>query len=229
VTLSGPAQRLLAALALRGPSRRQDLARLLFGPAERRGRARLRDVLFRMPARGVLLDGARSAELALAGSVRVDVHALTQVLTQVAEGRPRALGQLPWVLDLLPGWDEDWVAEERTRLHDTVVGALLACSARCLREGGRSAGLLVERAAVVAAERALQLAPLDEEAARAVIRAHLAAGDPALALRCLASFTERLQRELRVGPAQDTRALVAGLVAPRGVPVSRGPSHSGCY
>ena len=218
VALTSPARRVLAALALLGPTDRLEVARLLFDGPDRRRLARLRDVLFRMPARGALVRTSRPGVLGLATPILIDVHGLRRDLAHLRDGRPQALARLPWSTELLPGWDDWWVLEERVWLHRRVIEALLGhCAASLDRPGPDGA-----RAAVVAAERALHLAPLDEDVARWVIRAHLAVGDPATALRCLTALTDRLHRELQVGPQPATLALVVGLAPRAGADVSRG-------
>lgn len=96
----------------------------------------------------------------------------------------------------------EWAAPERTRLVELV---------QLARE--KLAGLELELGrpdeAIVAALDAIGAEPSRESAHQLVIRAHLARGDRASALRAFAACRDALGRELGVAPGADTAALIA--------------------
>jgi DNA-binding SARP family transcriptional activator len=207
-TQVGPAaQRLIALLGLRGAQSRRQAARTLF-PEHRDGAAagRLRDLLSRA-LRGdrVLAEVlAPGPDLALDHRVSVDVRGLEGAIEALRSGRVDAVPALPREVDLLPGWSEAWVIEDRERLRHNLSRALKHCSTHCLRDGDLTGAL-------VAAEHAVRLDPLDEQAAQGLIRAHLAAGDPGPALRRFGTLRSALRDELGVEPEPATVELVHGL------------------
>lgn len=202
-------QRLIALLALRGPMPRARAAVVLFPDrlTLAAASARLRDLLSRClrqcPAlAGVLRTGQ---ELALAQTVSVDRWDLGEAGAALLSGDVTALdmiGEMPAGLDLLPGWDEDWVDGERDLLRRTFSRALCRCSVERLRAGDVDGAL-------IAAERAGRLDPLDEAAVRCRIRAHLRAGDAALAVRIVDNLRQVLRRELGVDPEPATEELIS--------------------
>ncbi len=202
--VSPAAQRLIALIAVRGSHTRGQAARTLFpGSRPTLASARLRDLLSRNARGPGSVSGllAPGRLLALDAAVSVDVCRLDAPTTALGSGQVEALARLPWDVELLPGWSQTWVMEERERLHRTVSHALKRCCAICLRVGDVPG-------AVATAERAVSLDPLDEPAARWLIRAHLAAGDPAPALRRFQALRAALRDELGVDPEPATRQLL---------------------
>lgn len=94
----------------------------------------------------------------------------------------------------------DWAAPERTRLAEL---------SQRVREGLAAVGL--ERGdyedAILAAEEAIAAEPSRESAHQLLIRAHLAGGDRASALRALGACREALRRELGLAPSAQTMML----------------------
>lgn len=131
--------------------------------------------------------------LRLADWVEVDLtHALSLLRAWRRDpfGVPsELLGELVEALgqDLLPGWAEGWVAEERARLHRVRLHALESLCAQLSAVGSHE---LAIRAGmhVVAAE------PLGEEARRALIEAHLAAGNVSEAMHQYDDFVDTCAR-----------------------------------
>lgn len=119
---------------------------------------------------------------------------------------PERLTVLAHADDLLTGWYEDWVDHERERLRLLRLLALEAAAERLLR-----AGQLAE--ASHAALAALRADPLRESSHRLLIRAALAEGNLAEALRRYAGLRDGLHHELGLEPSEQTQALVRGLVA----------------
>lgn len=97
---------------------------------------------------------------------------------------------------------ERWIDSERARLRQCARDA-----ARTLAERADAAGDRL--AAARWAQRALALAPDDEDALRCVLRLLDRAGDRAGALRVYADFTEQLAREFGVAPSAETQRLWA--------------------
>ncbi len=85
--------------------------------------------------------------------------------------------------DLLPGWTESWVDQERERFHKLRLHTLeLLC--RRLTEAGR------HQRAIQAGQLVADVEPLREGARRALIEAHLAAGNVSEAVHQYDSFVE---------------------------------------
>src|SRR3954452_23213000 len=102
---------------------------------------------------------------------------------------------------LLADLDEDWVLEARDE-HAHRVGGALARLAAEAPAGPEAVGWARRRAA---------LDPLDEEAARDLMRRLAEAGDRPGALAVADRLAERLRTALRLAPSAQTRALVAEL------------------
>jgi DNA-binding SARP family transcriptional activator len=146
--------------------------------------------------------------LSLVDGVRVDVHELghwaqrardphaTLEEVEVPAGALRG--------ELLPGWYDDWVLLERERLRQMRLHALEQVAARLVAAGRYGDALEVAYAAVVAE-------PLRESAHRTVVRAHLAEGNVAEALRSYERFRVLLGEELGVQPSGHMVRLVAQL------------------
>ena len=193
-------QRLFALLAVRGACHRPYLAGLLWPScSEPQATGNLRATLSRLHRRslgGVLQ--STNGVLSLRGEVDVDVRHLHATASAVLDGTFRApdrstLRDLAGD-DLLVGWYEDWVLLERERLRQLRLHALEVLSAQLLAAGDASA-------AVEAGLATVAVEPLRESAHRAVIRAHLAEGNHAEALRQLARLRHLLQGELGVEPS----------------------------
>lgn len=109
-----------------------------------------------------------------------------------------ALNRGPLLADL----DEDWVLEARDE-HAERLGAALA----------RLAAAAAPADAVAYARRRLALDPLDEEAARDLMRQQVAAGDRAAALATYDRLADRLRTTLGLATSAETRALAAAIRA----------------
>ncbi len=96
---------------------------------------------------------------------------------------------------------DQWAHGERTRLRALATRAASAL-ARDLEAAGRVAD------AVVAAERALELAPCDETVFRDVIRLLIATQNRARAEGVARGFTERLAAEVGIAPSAETMRIV---------------------
>jgi len=198
---------LLAWLALRpGPHSRSRLASLLWPDVlDASARASLRSALWALraalgPTAGEYLHAGRDhVELAGDGLV-VDVRELERLL---AAGCPQEAVALHRG-DLLAQFDADWVLDARDEHRDRLCGAYAALAAAA--EGAGQ----VTTARDWAAKRVAAV-PLDEQAARELIRLLVADGDQAGAVATYQRLAARLGAELGVSPAAETTRLVSAL------------------
>lgn len=195
-------ERLLAFLALhRTAARRDQVYGALWGDSsDCRAASNLRSTLWRLPRPDAnpLIEVA-DGYLGLAPHVTVD---LWRVEAGETEGREDHL----LAGDLLPGWDEEWVAAERERYRQLRLHALEdLCADR--RTAARYSDAL--RLGLVA----VQSEPLRETAHRHVIEVHLAEGNAGEALRQYDHFRKLLHAELGLPPSPAMRRLVDELLA----------------
>ena len=115
--------------------------------------------------------------------------------------------------DLLPGFFlpdapefERWLDERRSALRRRATEAACALTEESAARGNAAATGRW-------AQRALELAPLDEAVARLVISSLDRVGDRAGALSQHAAFARRLDGELGIEPSPETRALVQAITA----------------
>ncbi len=116
---------------------------------------------------------------------------------------------------LLAGFDEDWVLEARDE-HAERLGAVLARLAA-------AAPSPTDR--VAWARRRLALDPLDEAAARDLMRHLTEAGDRAGALAAYDRLSDRLRTALGLAPSAETRALAAAVKEPEPAADGDAPAH----
>ncbi|MDP9861163.1 MULTISPECIES: AfsR/SARP family transcriptional regulator [Streptosporangium] len=213
VTVSGGSERLLAFVALCGhPVPRNLLAGTLWPDApERRAGASLRSALVRLNGAGRQVLSVGSTEICLRPGAHVDFHearSLAQrVLDPTTPTHERDLSAEAVALlsdSLLPGWYDDWAVVEAEEWHQRRLHALEALTADFIT-AGRYAD------AVAAASVAVRAEPLRESARAALIRAYLAEGNQAEALRCFEHYSHHLQAELGLQPTPRLCGLVAGL------------------
>jgi DNA-binding SARP family transcriptional activator len=199
------AQRVLAYVATRTARiSRAAVAQTLWPDAPHtRAAANLRSALWRLRhGHGKGPVNATSYGLELAPDTIVDiqaVHALTEGISPID---PVLLRE-----DVLPEWTEEWLMGTREWFRQVRLHALEAlCVQRC-REG-RFGEALEAGLAAVACE------PLRESAHRAVVRAHLAEGNPAEALRQYRLYRRLLRDELGLPPSAQFAELIACLGRP---------------
>ena len=128
-------QRLLAFLALQGgrPLHRAYVAgRLWIDLSQDHAHASLRTTLWRMRRAGCPVVDVTSTHVAIAPSVTVDVHELEACAGRVLQADAPATSQDLYLLahaeELLPDWYQDWVLQDRERLHQLRVVALEAAA-----------------------------------------------------------------------------------------------------
>jgi DNA-binding SARP family transcriptional activator len=173
-----------------------------------RGRANLRNTLWRLGAAAPVI-AATSASLAISPGVLVDLVALEQQ----AAGASTSEGLLDQLLrgfdlDLLPGWDDEWVELERERVRQVELHLLDHIVTNSSQEGRHGV-------AVDAALRAIRLDPLRETSQAALLRALLAGGDRVAALSHFRRFAQTMQHELGLSPSPELVRLVSDMLPPR--------------
>lgn len=210
IALSPALQRLVALVALStAPLARRYVAGVLWGDSnESRAHASLRSALWKLRLSGLQLVENRGDSLGLSPEVEVDVRRASRLAAAVIAGarddEAEVLLDPSMLLDLLPGWYEDWVLIERERLRQLSLHALeLLCEQ--LSAAHRFGP------AVLAGLAAVNREPLRESGYRALVRAHLAEGNAAEALRSYNRYAEIARRELGIEPSPMLRSLVDGL------------------
>lgn len=230
---SGRARELLAFLILHdlahdgAPLERQRLAFVLW-PDSTEGQARtnLRHVLHTLRAAdpGVAdhLDVTpRTLRWRAGPGCRVDVADFEAALDRA--GRPGAPDEevdaalrdaiALYAGDLLEGSYEDWVVEDRERLRDRYVDALVRATQRIAAAADDLAGQPGRRdEAIRLAHELLRCDPLREDSHRLLMRLHDEAGDRASALRAYHACEAVLRRELGVEPSAETTAAYQALL-----------------
>jgi DNA-binding SARP family transcriptional activator len=212
VVLPSSTQRLVAYLALHDrPVPRSHIGRTLFGDcSEERVSGNVRTILWRLRRTRCELVEVLADSLAVSDQVVVDVHLLAATARRLARTRDPVNGadldELASGGELLPGWHEDWVVAERERTRQTWLQALETAAERLT-----SAGCHAD--AVVAAMAAVKSEPLRETAHRALIAAHMAAGNRGEAVRQYQRYAKIIRRELGLEPAPELAAAL-GAAAP---------------
>lgn len=209
-------QRLIAALAVHGPSLRHYLIGLLWPDyPEPKGLESLR-VSVHLASRqvpGLIVNDGKL--LSLNELVAVDLHrarAQTRALHDGGAERDtvNCLIELRDA-ELLPGWYEDWVLSEQSRLRQDRLRAFTASARRSLERGQ-------PELAELAASAAVDLEPLDETAVRYLLAAQLQEGNCAAALRVYRRYREQLEQDLHLQPSERLRSLMARSVPRAPVP-----------
>ncbi|SEQ79169.1 bacterial transcriptional activator domain-containing protein [Arthrobacter sp. OV608] len=203
-------QRLIAALAIKGPSLRSYLVGLLW-PEYPNARAleSLRvsmHLVSRQIPRLIVNDGAM---LSLDNRVEVDlerVRAQTLALSQGGlESDASSTLRTLQNAELLPGWYEDWVVFEQSRLQQDRLRAFTIFAGDSLAHGH-------PEIAGAAAEAALEIEPLYENAVRLLISAEIQHYNPAGALRAYERYRQKLEQDMGLRPSASVRGLVADVL-----------------
>lgn len=151
-------------------------------------------------------------ELRLPSRCWVDLHAATDSIHEaeaaLAAGDPRraygpsAVAHHIARRPFLPGEEGHWIEQRRDRLRSILLRAL-ECRAEVYLWNGEHA------LAVEAAREAIAVEPFRESAYRLLMRAHVAAGNAAEALRAYEACRALIADELGVQPSPETRAIHA--------------------
>ena len=214
IVLPEGSQRLLAFLALRGRLVRRPVVAGTLWPVATEGRASssLRTALARLPDTAGAAVTAIAHELGLSDRVSVDLwdsqalaHRLLTPDSALAPlTEPEAVSALS--SELLPDWYDEWVLIEAEDWRQLRLHALEAMAQRLTIQAHYGD-------AAAAALAAVRAEPLRESPRAALIRVHIAEGNPSEALREFARYGRLLMLELGVQPTERLRALVAGLSA----------------
>jgi DNA-binding SARP family transcriptional activator len=202
------AQRLIAFLAFQErPVLRSYVAGSLWlEKTDERANANLRAALWRLRQPGVQLVEALGSHLAISRTMTVDVRDSFRRARQLVSGapiEPDSTGVDASLLsgEILPDWYDDWVAIERERLRQLRLHALEALCAQLVERGDLAQAIDVGLSAMAAE-------PLRESVHRVLIRAHMAEGNKAEALRQFEAYCTLLWHELGVRPSQQLLDLI---------------------
>jgi DNA-binding SARP family transcriptional activator len=180
---------------------------LWFDVPEWRALGNLRSALWRLrrlPERMVEVIDER---LGLAGDVEVDVDELANLTIEIiASDRPtrRSLDKLMSAVEILPGWEEEWLIVARERFRELRLDALERSSEALLHAGDYGA-------AIQAALAAVETEPFRESGQRLLVSAHIKQGNLVEAMRTYATFRRTLREELGIEPSHLMDDLVADL------------------
>jgi DNA-binding SARP family transcriptional activator len=199
-------QRLIAALAIRGPNLRSYLVGLLW-PEYPDARAleslRVSVHLISRQVPGLIVNAG--AMLALNDRVDVDLHRIrARIRTLNHAGLDGELGTSLHELrdaEVLPGWYEDWVMFEQSRLRQDRLRAFTAISRQSLAQGNYEV-------AGEAAEAALEIEPLYENAVRLLIAAEILQNNPAAAFRSYERYRVQLHADMGLVPSESLKNLI---------------------
>jgi len=209
-------QRVVALLALQGNQARSRCflaGRLWPEVTQARAGGSLRSAVFGLHRAAPGLLWPDGGQLGLAPGVSLDVRRLAgraRLIIGLAQqcGEAEEDPQLPpdslSLLsqgELLPGWYEDWVSDERDRLQQLQLSALESLAELLLDRGDVSDAL-------AAAGAAAELDPLRESAQRAVVRIHLANGNYHAAVSHYLRFRRTVLAELGIGPSMQMERLI---------------------
>jgi DNA-binding SARP family transcriptional activator len=208
-------QRLLAFLALKGRLiQRHTVAGTLWPVAtEAHASSSLRSALARLGGRARTSVAATARDLGLSEEVTVDLwdaRALAHRLltpTEAASSEDPGAEAIPALsAELLPDWYDEWALVEAEDWRQLRLHALEALADRLTARGKYGD-------AAAAALAAVRAEPLRESPRAALIRVHIAEGNPTEALREFAKYGELLMLELGVEPTERLRTLVTDLWA----------------
>jgi DNA-binding SARP family transcriptional activator/tetratricopeptide (TPR) repeat protein len=99
--------------------------------------------------------------------------------------------------DLLAGLDDEWVLLARDSHRHRVISLLTDSSDKAAADGNSSA-------AIARARKAAELNPLSETCARLLMRRYDEVGDRSVALAVYTRIVDRLRRELKIAPSDET-------------------------
>ena len=210
-TAPGP-ERVVAFLALQPRSmHRSYIAGHLWGNiAEQRSRHRLRTALWQLRAIDDGLVVSDRTRVGLRSPIPVDVDELQRQALDLEQGNRNAVDCDPELFrhDLLPGWYEEWVLTEQAEVRQVRLEALERLADANLSSGDYGRAV---RVALVAAGGD----PLRESAHRLVIRAHIAQGNNAAALRYFNWYHALIRDQFGIAPAPETQQLADEILGAR--------------
>lgn len=208
VDLPAAAQRVVAYVVVASePVLRTTVAATIWpDSSESRGRANLRTVLWRIGAVAPILRCSATV-VSLAPQVSTDVDGLA-----VGTGANRRARLAPSEtvlhgldLELLPGWDDEWIRFERERIRHLELHALDDIVAASLLAGDT-------KTAVDAAMRAVRLDPMREASHIGLLRALTESGNRASALAHYRRFARHMREELGLDPSPGVQEVVSAML-----------------
>ena len=138
--------------------------------------------------------------------VAVDISQLTDLAQRLALALDsESLAQVHLLIDhveLLPDWDEEWVAANRERYRLARLAALESAACALLDRGQPAAALIAALAVV-------QTEPLRESARRIVMRGHLAQGNTVEAIQEHHRYRRLVRSEFGVDPSAEMDELLS--------------------
>jgi DNA-binding SARP family transcriptional activator len=218
-------QQLLALIAVRGPLSRVQVVGSLWPDIDQpAAQHRLRSALWRVRCRAEDLLHLSADAVHLGHGLDVDARRLECLSRNVlrftheqTNGVPQSADPLSAFfssrveLELLPGWEYEWLITERQRLRQLCVNALES-AARWLLDRKRHGE------ALDAALRVQAVEPFRESAYAIAMRVHIAQHNLAEARRVRDSFVSLMREELGLEPSRAFREMVDGSAAPVGGP-----------
>jgi DNA-binding SARP family transcriptional activator len=207
VDIAARQQRLITALAIYGPRPRSFLLGVLW-PEDSEPKAkeslRVSVHLVTRQVPGLLVNGG--AVLSLSEQVDVDLHRMRSQIRQLSQagliGNGASCVHELRLADLLPGWYQDWIVLEQTRLRQDRLHALLVIASESLARCNYDVAL-------AASEAAVELEPLYERAVQLLIRTERQQGNRATALRAFETYQAQLNAEMGIAPSEAIRRLIA--------------------
>ena len=171
----------------------------------------LRTALWRLHRAGADVILAAANRLRLRPTVTVDVQELANLARRlIRQPDAEALSHLHHLvecIELLPDWEDEWVAADRERFRLLRLEALEAAAATLMdrKQLGN---------ALIAALAAVHDDPLRESARRLVIQVQIAQGNLAEAIRSYVEYGSLLREEFGVGPSRAMERLLEPLRHP---------------
>lgn len=208
IMLSLGSERLLALLALTNrPLMRNHVAFTLWpDKTEERANGNLRSAVWRLRREGFGLIESGGNRLAISRNVSVDYHVAVLVAERILAGHhavdSRQVVELLTSGDVLFDWYDDWIEPARERLRQLRLHALDTLCEQHIDRGDLAAAVEAGVAAVAAE-------PRRESSHRLLIRAHIAEGNAAEALRQYESYRFTAHSQLGILPSAQMEALVA--------------------
>jgi len=205
------AQRLVAFLALHPrPLHRNYIAGSLWlDKTDSRATSNLRSALWRTHGFGERLLRSSRTHISLANDVYVDVAEADETARRLLCRRGGDDDMDAGLLrgELLPDWYDDWVVVERERLRQLSLNALEELSASMLSQG--RVALAADAAFSVVA-----LEPLRESAQRALVEAHIAAGNCGAAAQQYVHYRAQLRDALGLDPSAAFDRRITAVLSP---------------
>ena len=201
-------KRLLVFVALHGGrvDRRHAAGILWPDVTEHRASGNLRSALWRLRSAGIDVVETTSTTINISPNIVIDIRTIVDWSDRIIHGDPATADlavpeSAPHVVELLPGWYDDWVLIERERLRQKLLHALETLCGRLL-----ALGKFAE--AIDAAMGAIAIEPLRESSQRALVEAHLAEGNLNEARRAFDNYVRLAFDELGVLPSTPYMQLI---------------------